>query len=117
VHMLTKGLIPKYQVQAGLYRSVGQSYDWMVAEFRSMALQTSKKPGGGNPQANYGEQRKRKPVKRCMKCGEIGHSPNTCSATLVYDSNKQLMPLCFTCREHGHMSRDCPKRGGGAPSN
>jgi hypothetical protein len=113
VHYLTKGLNPKYKLQAGLYKSIGKSYDWMVAEFRSMALQEGKQPRAGNPQANYTDQRKKK-IKRCFKCGESGHSPSTCSATVLYDSNKQILPLCFNCREHGHLAKECPKKTGGA---
>jgi hypothetical protein len=114
VHYLTKGLNPKYKIQAGLYKSIGKGYDWMVAEFRSMALQDGKQPRAGNPQANFADQRKKKGGKRCFKCGDLGHSPTTCDAPILYDSNKQILSLCFNCREHGHIARECPKKKGGA---
>jgi hypothetical protein len=117
VHYLTKGMHPKYKVQAGLYKSLEKPYDWIVAEFRSMELTEGKKPR--NPEANYagqGDARKKQKPKRCTKCGEPGHNPATCSATLVYDADKKLMPLCFNCREHGHMAKACPKRQGSSSS-
>jgi hypothetical protein len=123
VHYLCNGLNPKYQIHAGLYKSVGKTYDWMVAEFRSMAMQSERGRGSGTPQANYTEHKKKKNVKRCFKCGELGHSPTTCDVPILYDSNKQIISLCYNCREHGHMSKDCPKRkagaggSGGAPSS
>jgi hypothetical protein len=110
VHYLTKGLNQTFIVQARLYKSIGKSYDWMVAEFRSMALQEEKRPGGSKPQANVtGQRPKQRPQKRCYKCGDH-HSSTTCSAVVVYNADKTIKPLCFNCREHGHYAKDCPKK-------
>jgi hypothetical protein len=36
----------------------------------------------------------------------------------VYDADKRIKPLCFNCREHGHIAKDCPKKTGqSGPSN
>jgi hypothetical protein len=124
-HYFIKGLHSRYESQASLYEFMEKSYDDIISQFRSLALQKEGKKIGGRPEANASasavgqKQRKKKGPggapkavpRRCYKCGELGHLPSVCSVTLPLDSDNKPMSLCFFCKGHGHMAADCPKRG------
>jgi hypothetical protein len=123
IHFFMKGLNSRYESQAALYELMEKSYEEIISQFRSLALQKEgKRSQHSRPEANasssaIGRQKKKgaggnaRPLaKRCFKCGETGHLPSTCSVSLPLDDNNNPLPLCYSCKGHGHMSPDCPKR-------
>lgn len=44
---------------------------------------------------------------KCFNCGESGH----------YQVNCQKPPLCYVCKNPGHISSHCPAHGGGSSSS
>jgi hypothetical protein len=118
VHFFIRGLHSRYEMQAEMYSLMEKSYDDIVSHFRSVSLQKEGKKGAkpeANASASGGGKKKGKPgatkLKRCHKCGLTGHLPSVCTVEVPVDEDGNPIPICYYCKERGHISVVCPRKG------
>jgi hypothetical protein len=121
-HFFMKGLHSRYEMHAELYSLMEKPYDDIIAHFRSVSLQKESKRGASKPEAHAstsaggrkkggaGTGAKLKP-KTCYKCAVPGHHSSTCTVEVPTDAEGKPIPICFFCKERGHVVSTCPRKG------
>jgi hypothetical protein len=122
VFFFMKGLHSRYEMQAEVYSLMEKPYDDVVSHFRSLSIQKEGKkltkpeahassasiPNGGRKKGKAGAKPPRTTL--CSKCGQSGHQAHTCNAVVPLDADGKAVPICFYCKERGHIATVCPKK-------